>query len=164
MGLLLVRLAVGLALIAQARGKLTSTGRTQTRAYFHSVGLEPAGPLALLTGLVELVAGTLLTAGFVTPLASAAAVGVLVNASAVNAANGWASAKGGAEYPFTLLLVTSGLTFTGAGAGSVDALLGWAEVPLELAAALLGLALLAALPFLVLRHAHRNQAAPTALA
>lgn len=155
MGLLVVRIAVGVALLAQASGKLRPKGRAEVATYFRGIGFEPAGVLALLTGLVELGAGLLLVGGLATPLAAAAATGVLVNASAVNSSNGWASANGGAEYPVTLGLVTAGLIFTGPGGASLDAAAGWHGVhgvSTGLAIAALCLAVVAAAPFLAIRH------------
>lgn len=150
-GLLAVRAAVGIALVGQAAGKLSRDGRVTTRAYFRSIGFEPAGPLALLTGLVELGAGMLLLSGLATPLAAAAGIGVLVNASAVNAASGWASSGGGAEYPVVLGLVTAGLAFTGPGGASLDALLGWDHVSVGVSIGALSVGLAAATPFLAMR-------------
>lgn len=62
---------------------------------------------------LQIVSAGLLAGGFATPLAAAAALTVLVNAAAVNAARGWASSVNGAEYPVTLGLVVAGLAFTG---------------------------------------------------
>jgi putative oxidoreductase len=153
-GLFVLRTAVAVALLGQAGSKLRLDGRARTTAYFRSIGFEPAGALALLTGMVELGAGLLLLGGLATPVAVAAAGGVLVNAAAVSGSNGWAAAKGGAEYPATLGVVTAALAFTGPGGASIDALLGWDDVPAGVALGALATALGAAAPFLALRHRH----------
>ena len=65
-GLLSLRLVVGLTFIAHGLPKLFAvwgTGPRATAALFDSVGLTPAYPLAIGTGIVEVLAGALLVAG-----------------------------------------------------------------------------------------------------
>lgn len=164
-GLLIVRLALGTAMLLQGFTKLTRSGRRDTAAFFADVGFGPAAPLALLAGLTELVAGTMLAVGFATPLALAGLIGVLVPAAAVNAGNGYWNASGGAEYPIFAGTVAMGLAFTGAGAFSLDAMIGWGQPADSTAVITIAVATLSALPLLVRRSVRlRRTAGPAAVA
>jgi putative oxidoreductase len=153
-GLLLLRIALGGALVVQGAAKLTRGGRRGTAAFFADVGFVPALPLAVLAGLTEVVAGALLVAGLGTVLASAAAVGVLGTAAVVNSSNGYWNHVGGVEYPLVAALGSAALAFTGAGALSVDELIGWTTPSTSTAAGAAALGLVAAAPLLVRRARH----------
>lgn len=158
-GLLLLRIAVGAALVAQGAAKLTRDGRPRTATFFASVGLFPAGPLAVLAGLTELVAGALLVVGLGTVLASAAAVGVLATAAAVSARNGYWSVAGGVEYPLVAALSSAALAFTGAGAVSLDEAIGWSAPSTAIAAGAVLLGVVAAAPLVAHRARHQPRPA-----
>ena len=98
-GLLLLRLALGVALVLQGTAKLRTAGRRDTAAYFAQIGIVPALPLAVLAGATETAVGLLLVAGFGTVVAGAAATAVLGIAVAVTRQNGYWNATGGCEYP-----------------------------------------------------------------
>jgi len=119
-GLFLLRVAVGVALLAQGVGKLRPANRAGAAGYFGGLGFEPARLSAFMAGAGEAVAGTLFLLGLLTPLGAAAAAGVLVAAVAVSGANGWSATKGGAEYPVVLLGAVAALAITGAGEWSLD--------------------------------------------
>lgn len=150
-GLLLLRLALGGALLAQGTAKLTREGRRGTAASFADVGLVPAGPLAVLAGLTELFAGALLATGLGTVLASAAAVGVLGTAAVINSRNGYWNNVVGVEYPLVAGVASAALAFTGAGAASLDELLGWSTPSTWTAVGAVTLGVMGAAPLLVLR-------------
>lgn len=158
-GLLLLRVTLGGALIVQGTAKLTPHGRRGTAAFFADVGLVPALPLAVLAGLTELLAGALLVAGLGTVLASAAAVGVLGTAAVVNSKNGYWNNEVGVEYPLVAGVASAALAFTGAGALSIDELLGWATPSTWTAVAAVSLGVIAAAPLLVLRARHLSRTA-----
>ena len=119
-GLLLLRLAVGAALVSQGASKARRQGHAEMAAFLDGAGYRPARFLAALTAATELGAGLLLLAGLATPLAAAAAVGVLVNAVAFNRVNGWRWTAQGVEYPVVLAAATATLVLTGAGDASLD--------------------------------------------
>ena len=158
-GLLLLRLALGAALVVQGAAKLTRQGRRGTAAFFADVGLVPALPLAVVAGLTELVAGALLVAGLGTVLASAAAVGVLGTAAVVNSRNGYWNNVVGVEYPLVAGVASAALAFTGAGSLSIDEVLGWATPSTWTAVAAVSLGVIAAAPLLVLRARHLSHTA-----
>jgi putative oxidoreductase len=129
-GLLLLRLTVGLTLAAHGAQKLFG--------WFGGPGLDGAGqglatlgfPLgrrhALRAGLAEAGAGLLLALGFLTPAAAAVVFSVMfVAAVSAHVKQGFFLTSGGYEY--TLVLGVGGLTvaFTGPGALSLDALFGF---------------------------------------
>lgn len=127
-----LRLAVGAVFVAHGARKLFGVwggaGPEGTAASFARLGLDPAYPLALLVGVVELMGGAMLILGaftFIAALALAATTGLAL--WKVHLPNGfflnWANAPGvGHGYEFALLMLGALLTLmlTGAGAFSVD--------------------------------------------
>ena len=76
-------------------------------------------------GLAEMFGGLFLAAGFLTPFAAAALVGVmLVAAVSVHLKAGYFAHTGGYEYTLVLAAVAVALAFTGPGAISLDHALG----------------------------------------
>jgi len=129
-GLLLLRLTVGLTLAAHGGQKLFGwfggPGLDAIGAILSRLGFQPGRRHALLAGLVETGGGLLLALGFLTPLAAALVFSVmLVAAVSAHIKQGFFVTSGGYEY--TLVLGVAGLTaaFTGPGALSLDALLGY---------------------------------------
>jgi putative oxidoreductase len=127
-----LRLAVGVVFAAHGAQKLFGLwdggGLTGTAAFFAQLGLNPAYPLAMVVGLVELGGGLLLIAGALT-LATAAVltVNMLVAVWTVHLSSGfflnWTLNPGrGHGYEFNLALVASlvSLMLTGPGALSID--------------------------------------------
>ena len=128
-GLLLLRVTLGLTLAAHGAQKLFGwfggLGLDATGQALAGLGFRPGRRHALIAGLVELAAGSLLTLGLATPVASMVFVSVmLVAARAVHSRNGFFITEGGFEY--NLVLGVAGLTFafTGPGGLSLDAVLG----------------------------------------
>src|SRR3712207_2587820 len=76
--------------------------------------------MALLAGGTELVAGVLLVAGLLTPLAATATIGTLLVASSVHWTAGLWGQNGGYELPLLYAVVAAALAFTGPGAYSLD--------------------------------------------
>lgn len=127
LGLLLIRLVVGILFIGHGAQKLFGMfggyGPKGTGGWMESIGIKPGVLMAVLAGLMEFVGGLLFTLGLLTPLAAAlialAMVGAIVK---VHFKNGlWATANG-YEYPLVLLIVVIGVALTGAGIYSLDAL------------------------------------------
>lgn len=127
-GLLLIRLIIGIAFIGHGAQKLFGWfggyGPKGTGGWMESVGIKPGVTMAVLAGLMELVGGVLFTLGLLTPVASALIIITMLGAIVkVHAPNGFWSTANGIEFPLTLLVVAAGVALTGAGSVSLDALL-----------------------------------------
>jgi putative oxidoreductase len=128
-GLLLLRLTVGLTLAAHGTQKLFGWfGRPGIDAIGHSfamLGFPPGRRNAVMAGLAETGGGLLLALGFLTPLAAALLCSVmLVAAISVHIRKGFFVTSGGFEYTLVLGVAALTLAFTGPGSLSLDALLG----------------------------------------
>jgi putative oxidoreductase len=122
----LVRFICGAALVPHGWGKLIAGGLPATAAGFAKLGLEPAYPLALYIGLLELVGGTLLALGLFTRLVAIQVVGFMATAVVhVHWANGFSWTEKGFEYPLFWGLVALAIVFRGGGRWSLDHLLPW---------------------------------------
>jgi putative oxidoreductase len=144
---LLLRGVVGLLMAGHGAQKLFGwfggDGIEGTGGFLESLGWRPGRMFAVLLGAAELLAGLALAFGFATPLAAGLLTGVLANAAwTVHRRNGLWNTAGGYEFPLTLAAAALTTAFTGAGALSVDAALGWslAGTHWGLAALAIGLA------------------------
>jgi putative oxidoreductase len=145
LGLLLLRLAVGVVMFAHGwnhvfrGGRIAGTGR-----WFESLGMAPGWLHAWTASLTELGAGALLAVGLLTPLAGGAVVGVMLVALVTNhLRNGFFIFRPGEGYEYVMTLIAAGLLFCFSGAGqiSLDSVLeldgfGW---PTSLGCAALGI-------------------------
>lgn len=119
-----LRITVGALLIPHGHGKLLGGGLQGTADFFASVGFEPAYPLAVLVGLVELVGGIALVLGLLTrPVAIAVAV-FMANAILFHAANGFLWTNGGYEYPLMWMVAALFFAVRGGGHFSLDRVIG----------------------------------------
>lgn len=130
LGLLLLRLIVGLTLAAHGAEKLfgwfSGPGLNGTGQFLAMLGFPPGRRHALMAGLGETGGGLFLALGLITPLASAAIISVmLVAIVSVHIKNGFFSQNGGYEYNLILSAATLAIAFTGPGSLSVDALVGY---------------------------------------
>ncbi|MCP1311337.1 DoxX family protein [Paenibacillus tyrfis] len=128
LGLLLVRLVIGLLFIGHGAQKLFGWfggyGPKGTGGWMESVGIKPGVVMAVLAGLMELLGGVLFAAGLLTPLAAVLIAATMLGAIVkVHGPNGLWSTANGYEYQLVLLVVAIGVALTGAGAYSLDALL-----------------------------------------
>jgi putative oxidoreductase len=135
-GLFVLRIVVGLLLVGHGAQKLFGWfgggGLTGTTWYFRSVGYRPPRFMAMFAGGAELVGGAALAAGFMTPLAASAVIGTMLNAGvAVHRRNGLWAVDNGYEYPLVIAAAGVTLSFTGAGAASLDARLGLGGASVE---------------------------------
>jgi putative oxidoreductase len=129
LGLLVVRLAVGMLMMGHGAQKLFGSfgghGPAGTGGFFESLGLTPGRQMAILAGVGELVGGALLAVGLLTPLSAALLSAVLLTAAwtAHRAAGIWI-AEGGYEYNLVLITGLFALTAVGPGEWSLDNSLG----------------------------------------
>ena len=128
LGLLLIRLVIGLSFMAHGAQKLFGSfgggGIKVFGEHFEKLGIKPGVTMALLAGLSEFIGGALFTLGLLTPLAGIVIAGSMVVAILkVHGPNGYWLTKGGYEYCLAILVVAIGVALTGAGHYSLDAIL-----------------------------------------
>ncbi len=165
-GLLILRLVVGLGLAAHGAQKLLGWfggyGIAGTAQFLEQqLGFRPGRLFAVQAGLAEMFGGLFLAAGFLTPAAAAALVAVmLVAAVSVHLKGGFFLQNGGYEYTLVLGAAALALAFMGPGAISLDRALGiaWSGEKWGLGALAAGL-VGGALP-LITRKAPEASAAP----
>jgi putative oxidoreductase len=139
-GLLILRVVVGALFIGHGTQKLFGWfgghGPEGAGRFLEQVGYRPGRPLAIVAGVAEAGGGLLLLLGLLTPLGSAAIIGVMVSASvAVHLPNGLWNTEGGFELPLVNGASAAALAFIGPGLISMDETIGW-----DLDGALWGLA------------------------
>lgn len=156
LGILLLRLVIGGLFIGHGGKKLfgwfDGPGPESTTGFFGSLGYRRPRTMAWVGAGAELGGGALLVLGFLTPLATAALIGVMVNAAiVVHAENGLWNADGGFELPLVLGTSAGALAFTGAGAWSLDNAFGWTFSGIGWGFFALSLGLMAAAAVLTMR-------------
>lgn len=127
-GLLIIRLVLGLTMMAHGAQKLFGWfggyGPKGTGGWMESLGMKPGVLMAVMAGLSEFGGGLLIAAGLFTPFGGVLLVlTMLVAIFTVHAKNGFWSTGNGYEYNLLIIAVSLGLAFTGAGSYSLDALL-----------------------------------------
>lgn len=100
-------------------------GLDGTTGWFESIGLRPARLHAMVSTYLELAAGIALVVGLFTPVAAAAAIGIMLTAGVtVHRANGFFIFKEGYEYVLVLAASLVALAIIGPGRWSLDHVLG----------------------------------------
>ncbi|EPZ38578.1 MULTISPECIES: DoxX family protein [Anoxybacillus] len=127
-GILLIRLAVGLTFMGHGAQKLFGWfggyGLKGTGGWLESIGLKPGMTMALIAGLAEFVGGLLFALGLFTPFAALLiAATMFVAIVKVHAPNGFWITQNGFEYNLILIVVVIGVALIGAGDYSLDALI-----------------------------------------
>ncbi|MER6998602.1 DoxX family protein [Streptomyces sp. NPDC000410] len=122
-GLLLLRLAVGLILAGHGAQKLFGwfggPGLDATGKAFAQLGYEPGTFFAALAGISEFLGGLGLAIGLLTPLASAALIGTMINAMAIAPdISLWSEESAAFTYP--MLLAVGALTVAAVGPGRLS--------------------------------------------
>jgi putative oxidoreductase len=148
-GLLLVRLVVGTTLAAHGAQKLFGwfggPGLSGAGAGFEALGFRPGRRHALTAGAVEIAGGLLLAIGLATPLAAAIVASVMIVAAvSAHLPRGFFAQDGGFEYNLVLGVAGLAPAFTGPGALSADAVLGWQVAGGEWGAVALAIAVVGA--------------------
>jgi putative oxidoreductase len=128
-GLLLARMVFGLLMAAHGSQKLFGWfggyGLAGTAGFFETLGFRPGRFFAATAGGTEIVAGLLLALGLLGPLGPALILSVMVVAMAtVHWQHGLFAQNSGIEVPLLYAVAGASLALTGAGAYSLDALLG----------------------------------------
>jgi putative oxidoreductase len=140
---------VGLLFVGHGLRKLTTSlggpGLEGAIAQMEGLGLHPARTNALSAATTQLAGGALLTAGLLTPLASAAIAGNMFVAMRTSCAGkGPWGVNGGWEYPLVLSAAVLGLAEHGPGPLSLDRALGTERSGAGTATAALAVALASA--------------------
>lgn len=122
LGVLILRVAIGLTLAAHGYAKFFRGGKIKgTAGWFDSMGMRPGKFHALLAASTEVGAGLLLALGLLTPLAALAFVALMVVAGwTVHRNNGFFIISEGWEYTFVLAVIAIGIATTGPGRYSLD--------------------------------------------
>ena len=127
-GLLAIRLAVGFIMFVHGTQKLFSwfqgEGIEAAEGLFKRLGFRPPRLMAYVAAWIETIGGVLLALGFLTPVAVVLLIATLVNVLLVHIKNGFDRRRNGFEFEFVLLAGTACVALAGAGAYSLDALLG----------------------------------------
>ena len=143
-GVLILRVALGIVMIAHGYNHIFRGGKIAgTAGWFESLGMKPGIVHAWLASLTELGAGAMLILGFLTPLAGAGVVGVMLVALITNhLKNGFFIFRPGEGYEYVLTLLLCGIAIAGIGGwewsvdNSIDSewLYGWRGIATALVA------------------------------
>lgn len=123
-GLAILRLAAGTIFIAHGGQKLFVYGFAGVTGAFGQMGVPMPELVGPFVAFVELLGGFALVAGLLTRLASASLASIMIVAILLVHAQGGFFNPGGIEFPLSLLGATLMLAITGAGAWSLDNLIG----------------------------------------
>jgi putative oxidoreductase len=129
LGLLFLRLVIGLTLAAHGAQKLFGwfggPGMTGWTGAMNRMRIRPATPWAWMSALAEFAGGIGLALGLLFPLPSAAIAGsMLVAIALVHLPKGFFVTKGGYEFNLSILAAVAALALIGPGAYSLDSALG----------------------------------------
>ena len=124
-GLLILRVVVGGLFIGHGTQKLFGWfgggGLEGTGRMYDGLGHRPGRRMAMLAGVAEAGGGLLLVLGLLTPLGSAAIIGVMVAATmSVHIDKGLWNTNGGFEFPMVMAAAALCLAMVGPGAISLD--------------------------------------------
>ncbi|GAA2688401.1 DoxX family protein [Streptomyces lunalinharesii] len=129
LGLLLLRLPLGLLMAGHGCQKLFGLfgghGLQATGKGFEALGYRPGALFAGIAGASEFLGGLGLALGFLTPLAAAAVIGVMINAMVVSASHGLWATEGGLEYPMVIAFLALAVALIGPGTLAVDRFFPW---------------------------------------
>ena len=130
-GLTILRVVVGVIFLAHGSQKLFVFGFAGVTGAFAQMGVPAAGLLGPFVALVEFFGGLALITGLLTRLASLGLMSTMIVAiSLVHLKAGFFN-PAGVEFPLSLLASTLMLAVTGAGAWSIDGLIGNRDSKIE---------------------------------
>ena len=129
LGLLILRLGIGLIIAAHGAQKLFGVwggpGMAKWTQSVQRLRIRPAQPWAWVAALSEFGGGVMLGLGLLSPLGSLAIIGaMLVAVATVHLANGFWNGKRGYEFNLSLIVGAAAIAFTGPGTYSLDNALG----------------------------------------
>src|SRR5256885_4975257 len=129
LGLLILRLVIGLTVAAHGAQKLFGwwggPGMNGWTGAMNRMRIRPAVPWAWMSALAELLGGLGLAVGLLTPLSGLAIAGsMLVAIALVHWPKGFWATKGGYEFNLSILAAIAAIGLTGPGAYSLDSALG----------------------------------------
>jgi len=126
-GLVLIRLALGLMLVTHGVNKIFGAGGISgTARWFERLGLRPGLLHAWVAAAAEVGAGALMCLGLLLPAACAGFVGLMTVAGLTDhRGKGFFVFKGGWEYVVLIAAVAAALAFIGPGRWSLDHLIGF---------------------------------------
>jgi putative oxidoreductase len=134
-GLFLIRATAGLLMAAHGAQKLLGwfggSSMAQWAADLERMGIRPAGAWAYISVGAQFFGGLLLAAGLLTPFATVSLVGPMAVVVIQKWSKGFFNVRGGYEFMLLLLIIGVAFAFTGPGAVSVDAAIGF-DLALEL--------------------------------
>lgn len=121
LGLLIIRLVVGLTFMGHGAQKLFGWfggyGPKGTGGWLESIGVKPGVAMAVIAGLSEILGGALFAAGVFTWAGAALiTITMLVAIVKVHGQNGYWVTQNGYEYNLTLIAVAIGVALIGPGA------------------------------------------------
>jgi len=119
LGLLMLRVAVGATMMAHGYNHIFRGGKIKgTGSWFESLGMKPGWLHAWLASITELVAGAMLVAGLLTPMAAGACAGVMLVAWITNhRKNGFFIFRPGEGWEYVMNLAVASLALAAIGAG-----------------------------------------------
>ena len=128
-GLLLVRIVIGLIMAAHGAQKLLGWfggyGLRGTGQFFEQIGFQPGPAFAAAASISEIVSGLLVVFGFLGPVGPALMISVMIVAAmTVHWEHGLFAANNGIELPLLYGITAFGLALTGFGQYSLDNWLG----------------------------------------
>src|SRR6266851_5993929 len=128
LGLLILRLVVGLIMVGHGGQKLFGwwggPGMNGWTQMIEKLRIRPAQPWAWVAALSEFGGGLLLALGFLSPFGSLAIVGAMsVAIATVHLSRGFWTTKGGFEFNLSLIAAAVALALTGPGVYSLDSAL-----------------------------------------
>jgi len=124
LGLTILRVVVGVIFLAHGSQKLFVFGFAGVTGAFAQMGVPAAGILGPFVAFVEFFGGLALISGLLTRLASLGLMSTMIVAISLVHLKGGFFAPTGVEFPLSLLGSTLLLAITGAGAWSLDGLIG----------------------------------------
>ncbi len=121
LGLLIIRLVVGLTFMGHGAQKLFGWfggyGLKGTGGWLESIGVKPGVLMAAIAGLMELLGGAFFAAGVFTSVGAAFIVlTMLVAIFKVHGQNGYWITSNGFEYNLVLIAIAIGVALIGPGA------------------------------------------------
>ena len=132
LGLLIARIVIGLLMAGHGAQKLFGWfggyGLTATGEFMTQLGFTPGRKFAAAASITEVVAGLLITFGFLGPIGPALMLSVMIVAAVtVHWKNGVFAGTNGIELPLLYAAAAIGLGLTGYGQYSIDSVVGIAD-------------------------------------